>query len=91
MASAIDASAKPAYVGVDTMSEPDIPICDESADMKGPTPSSNWVIPLKLIAGAYPGSPTCETKHRDTITAIIDAGSIPPYWFLGNVAHCLIF
>ena len=60
------------------MSELDIPICDESADMKGPTPWSNWVIPLKLIAGAYPGNPTSETKHRDTITAIIDAGSKPP-------------
>lgn len=74
------------------MSELDIPIPDENADMKGPTRSSNWVIPLKLIAGAYPGN-LDETEHRDTITAIIDAGSKPQHphnvGFLENVTLSL--
>lgn len=47
---------------------------DENTTKKGPTPNSNWVIPGKLIAGAYPGSADSETKHRDVITAIIDSG-----------------
>ena len=48
---------------------------DETGDMKGPTPSSNWVIPGKLIAGAYPCSlQKNEAQHRETIASIIDAG-----------------
>ena len=49
------------------------PLCDPSVDMHGPTPTSNWVISGKLIAGAYPGSPK-QDKHRDTIKAVINSG-----------------
>ena len=52
----------------------DFPTIDETADMRGPTPCSNWVIPRKLVAGAYPGDALSETKHRATIAAIVDAG-----------------
>ena len=48
----------------------------EKVDMKGPTPNSNWVIPGKLIAGAYPGSSESASKHRETITSILDAGTV---------------
>lgn len=55
---------------------------DESVDMKGPTPNSNWVIPGKLIAGAYPGDISSEFCHQDTILSIIDAG------MLEKTAYC---
>lgn len=49
------------------------PLPSDGADMRGPTPTSNWVIPGKLIAGAYPGNPHPE-KHRETIRAVIQSG-----------------
>ena len=52
----------------------DFPTIDETADMRGPTPCSNWVIPRKLMAGAYPGDTLNEMKHRATIAAIVEAG-----------------
>ena len=38
-----------------------------------PTVDCNWVIPRKLIAGAYPGG---SQQDRDDIAAIIDAGRL---------------
>lgn len=63
----------------------------EKTDMKGPTPNSNWVIPGKLIAGAYPGSSESESKHRETITSILDAGVHVVYMCAcGYISICLL-
>lgn len=43
--------------------------------MRGPTPDSNWVIPGRLMAGAYPGNVQDEV-HQTTIAALIDAGTL---------------
>ena len=48
-------------------------LAPETASMKGPTPTSNWVIPGRLIAGAYPGNPSLP-KHTETIKAIVESG-----------------
>ena len=49
------------------------PISPNSANMRGPTPTSNWVIPGRLIAGAYPGS-LDPIQHRKTIEKVIASG-----------------
>ena len=49
------------------------PLPSDHEDMRGPTPTSNWVIPRKLIAGAYPGSPY-PAKHSETIRALVLSG-----------------
>lgn len=38
-----------------------------------PTKSSYWVVPGKLLAGAYPGAPTAEA-HRKKVEDLLDAG-----------------
>ena len=62
---------------------------DEDADMRGPTPDSNWVIPGKLIAGAYPGDREGKDHHRDTIASVIDAGIIVCTHIQCEVYKCL--
>ena len=49
------------------------PLSSDHEDMRGPTPTSNWVIPGKLIAGAYPGNSRPE-KHSQKIRALILSG-----------------
>ena len=51
---------------------PPLPL--DTADMRGPMPTSNWVIPGKLIAGAYPGSVNSE-KHLQIIRDVIQSGN----------------
>ena len=46
--------------------------------LEGPIPTSNWVIPGRVIAGAYPGS-LHEPQHSETIEAVISAGTLPFY------------
>ncbi len=41
--------------------------------MSPPTPSSYWVVPGKLLAGAYPGAPTPEA-HEQKIRDLLAAG-----------------
>ena len=59
------------------ISEPSskLPPLPPDTAVKGPTPTSNWVIPGKLIAGAYPGSIEPE-KHRATIKSVIESGEL---------------
>jgi len=38
-----------------------------------PTPSSYWVLPSRLLAGAYPGHQD-PAEHQARIHAIVDAG-----------------
>ena len=49
------------------------PLCREVEDMRGPTPTSNWVVPGRLIAGAYPGSKDPDL-HNGIIRTLIEAG-----------------
>ena len=56
-------------------SSPELPPLPPDTAVKGPTPTSNWVIPGKLIAGAYPGNIEPE-KHRATIKSVIESGEL---------------
>lgn len=44
-----------------------------SPDASPPTPSSYWVVPDLLLAGAYPGHPQAE-KHRARVESLVNAG-----------------
>jgi ADP-ribosylglycohydrolase/protein-tyrosine phosphatase len=44
-----------------------------SASLAPPTKSSYWVVPGKLLAGAYPGPPTADS-HRKKVEDLLDAG-----------------
>jgi len=43
-----------------------------SVDFRGPTPTSNWVIKGRVMAGAYPGSRE-ENEHNATMKQILDS------------------
>jgi hypothetical protein len=49
----------------------DFQLADHSAPP--PTPSSYWVLPSRLLAGAYPGHQN-PAEHRTRIHGIVDAG-----------------
>jgi len=42
-------------------------------DIAGPTNESNWVIPGKVLAGAYPGDRK-EPSHSEKIELIVSTG-----------------
>ena len=44
-----------------------------SPDASPPTPSSYWVVPELLLAGAYPGHPDPE-EHRAKVQSLVGAG-----------------
>ena len=44
-----------------------------SGELRGPTDSSNWVIPGRLLTGAYPGGFSSEGTRGD-ITKLLKAG-----------------
>jgi hypothetical protein len=46
-----------------------------SRDMQGPTEQSNWVIPGKLLTGAWPGSTDFE-DHVQIVSRILRAGAL---------------
>lgn len=43
-----------------------------TGDLKGPTPSSNWIIPGKLLTGSYPGM---YRSDEDDIRDLLKAGT----------------
>ena len=45
----------------------------DGEDVRGPLPTSNWVIISKLIAGAYPGSSNRE-EHIMILRSLIQCG-----------------
>ena len=45
----------------------------DGEDVRGPLPTSNWVIVGKLIAGAYPGSSNRE-EHMMIVRSLIQCG-----------------
>lgn len=62
----------------DLPSLPDIPSEPKKDNpMRGPIPTSNWVVPGLVIAGAYPGSPH-EPEHSNTVDVVISSGTSPP-------------
>lgn len=58
---------------METIEKIQFPSLDNKSVFKGPTEFSNWVIPKRLIAGAYPGHKE-EPLHTQIIQGIIDAG-----------------
>ncbi|MFT7542793.1 MAG: putative protein tyrosine phosphatase [Gammaproteobacteria bacterium] len=46
---------------------------ESSASIAPPTKSSYWVVPEKLLAGAYPGAPTA-VAHQKKVEDLLDAG-----------------
>ncbi len=44
-----------------------------TGDLKGPTETSNWVIPGRLLTGAYPGEYTPEETAAN-LKALLKAG-----------------
>ena len=73
--------------GEDEVADQLPPLPADYEDMRGPTPTSNWVIPGKLIAGAYPGSPH-PAKHSETIRSLVLSGEeIKRCFVLREPAH----
>ena len=63
------------------------PLPADYEDMRGPTPTSNWVIPGKLVAGAYPGSPH-PAQHSEIIRSLVLTGEETKWCFvLRELAH----
>jgi hypothetical protein len=42
---------------------------------RGPTTHSNWLIPGRLLASAYPGFSGIEPMHSTQLTAFLEAGA----------------